>query len=224
MLSLAILLILSYLLGAFPSSIVYGRIFRKIDIREHGSGNAGGTNAWRVLGWKIGLPVMITDVAKGALASLAIARIPIGELPYTLSVVALLCGVAALIGHVFPVYTGFRGGKGVATGAGMLLVNAPIPVICALGVFALVLFASGKVSLGSILAALSLPVFVVCIEQFTSFDYPVLLLALTIALALFIVYTHRTNIARLLRGQEKGFPKLQLWKRMQRSKDRKAQP
>ena len=216
MISLTILLILSYLVGAFPSSVVYGKVFRKVDIRKHGSGNAGGTNAWRVLGWKIGLPVMLTDVAKGVLASLLIARIPLGALPLEFSTVALLCGVAALVGHVFPVYTGFRGGKGVATGAGMLLANAPIPVACAVGVFALVLFLFGKVSLGSILAAISLPIFVVLINQFTSLNYPILLLALTIALALFILYTHRSNIRRLIKGEEKGFPKLQLWKKVLR--------
>ena len=214
MMSLAILLVLSYLVGAFPSSIVYGKVFRKVDVREHGSGNAGGTNAWRVLGWKIGLPVMLTDVAKGAVASLLIARIPVGPLPLEFSTVALLCGVAALLGHVFPVYTRFRGGKGVAAGAGMLLANAPIPAACALGVFALVLFLFGKVSLASILAAISLPISVVLLDKFTSIDYPILLLALTIALALFILVTHRANIRRLIRGEEKAFPKLQLWKRI----------
>jgi len=216
MISLTILLVLSYLLGAFPSSIVYGKVFRRVDVRKHGSGNAGGTNAWRVLGWKIGLPVMLTDVAKGALASLLIARIPLGTLPFEFSIVALLCGVAALLGHVFPVYTGFRGGKGVATGAGMLLVNAPIPVACALGVFALALFLFGKVSLGSILAAISLPITIVLINRLTSINYSMLLLGLTIALALFILYTHRSNIQRLIRGEEKGFSKLQLWKRVLR--------
>ncbi|MCK5828518.1 glycerol-3-phosphate 1-O-acyltransferase PlsY [Candidatus Bipolaricaulota bacterium] len=219
MMSLAVLLVLSYLLGAFPSSIVYGKVFRKVDVREHGSGNAGGTNAWRVLGWKIGLPVMLTDAAKGAVASLLIARIPLGTLPLELSTVALLCGVAALLGHVFPVYTRFRGGKGVATGAGMLLANAPIPVAFALGVFALVLFLFGRVSLASMLAAISLPISVALIEWTTPTDeYPVLLLALTIALALFILYTHRANIRRLLRGEEKAFPKLQLWKRLLNSR------
>jgi len=216
MMSLAVLLVLSYLVGAFPSSVVYGKVFRKVDIRKQGSGNAGGTNAWRVLGWKIGLPVMLTDVAKGALASLLIARIPLGSLPFEFSTIALLCGIVAVIGHVFPVYIRFRGGKGVATAAGMLVVNASIPVACALGVFALALFLFGKVSLGSILAAISLPISVFFIDRFTPIDYPILLLALTIALVLFILYTHRSNIQRLIRGEEKGFPKLQLWKRVLR--------
>ena len=214
--SLAILLVLSYLVGAFPSSVVYGKLFRGVDIRKQGSGNAGGTNAWRVLGWQIGLPVMLTDVAKGALASVLIARIPLGPLPLEVSTVALLCGIAAVIGHVFPVFIGFRGGKGVATGAGMLLGNAPIPVACVLGVFALMLFLFGKVSLGSIVAAVSLPISVFLIDRFTGIDYPILLLALTIGLALLILFTHRANIRRLIKGEEKAFAKLQLWKKILR--------
>ena len=216
--ALAVLLVLSYLLGAFPSSVVYGKLLRKTDIRSQGSGNAGGTNAWRVLGWRVGLPVIVTDIAKGALASACIARLPVGSLPFDFEVVALLCGIAAVVGHVFPVYTRFRGGKGVATGAGMLLVNAPLPAACALGVFALIVFLSGKISLGSILAAISLPISVVLIHRFTAIRYPTLLLALTCALALFILYTHRANIRRLIRGEEKGFDRLQLWKRFSRSR------
>jgi len=216
--SLAVLLVLSYLVGAFPSSVVYGKLFRGTDIRKRGSGNAGGTNAWRVLGWQIGLPVMLTDVAKGAIASVFIARIPLGSLPFEFGTIALLCGIAAVFGHVFPIYIGFRGGKGVATGAGMLVVNAPIPVACALGVFALMLFLFGKVSLGSISAAISMPISVFLIDRFTSIDYPILLLALAIALALFILYTHRSNIRRLVKGEEEAFPKLQLWKRILRSR------
>jgi len=216
--SLAVLLILSYLLGAFPSSIVYGKMFRGVDIRKQGSGNAGGTNAWRVLGWRIGLPVMLTDVAKGALASVLIARIPLGPLPLEFRTVALLCGLAAVLGHVFPIYVGFRGGKGVGTAAGMLVVNAPVPVACALAVFALMLFLFGKVSLGSILAAICLPVSVFLIDRFTAIDYPALLLALTIGFALFTLTTHRSNIRRLIKGEEEAFPKLQLWKKIPRSR------
>ena len=216
--SLAILLLLSYLVGAFPSAVVFGRVFRRIDIRKHGSGNAGGTNAWRVLGWRIGLPVMLTDVAKGAFASALIARLPVGPLPLEFGMVALLCGLVAVLGHVFPVYIGFHGGKGVATGAGMLVVNAPLPVACALGLFALMLFLFGRVSLGSIMAAVSLPISVFLIDRYTSIDYSILLLALTIALALFILYTHRSNIRRLIKGEEKAFPKLQLWRKILRSR------
>jgi acyl phosphate:glycerol-3-phosphate acyltransferase len=210
------LLVLAYLIGAFPTAIVLGKTLRRTDIRDLGSGNAGGTNAWRVLGWRIGLPVMLIDVAKGALASTAVPRIPVGALPIDFGTVALLCGLAAVLGHVFPVYTRFRGGKGVATGAGMLAANAPIPVACAAGVFGLVLILFGRVSLSSIVAAISLPVAVVLTDRYTSIDEPTLLLALTAVLAAFILYTHRSNIRRLIRGEERAFPKLQLWRRLLR--------
>jgi glycerol-3-phosphate acyltransferase PlsY len=212
--ALAALLVLSYLVGAFPSAVVVGRIARGIDIRQHGSGNAGATNAWRVLGWRGGLPVAVIDVAKGAIAVVGIARLPLGPLPLGLEVTAILCGLAAVLGHVFPVYTGFRGGKGVATAGGMLIATAPIPVGCALGVFLFTLFLSGKVSLGSILAAWTIPTATLLLDLFTDLSYPPLLIGLTGGLALFILYTHRANIVRLLKGEEHSFPRLQLWKRL----------
>lgn len=214
--ALAALLVLSYLIGAFPSAIVVGRLLEGIDIRQHGSGNAGATNAWRVLGWRGGLPVAVIDVAKGAAAAAGISRLPFGPLPVSLEVVAILCGIAAVLGHVFPVYTGFRGGKGVATAGGMLIAVASIPIGCALGVFLFVLFLSGVVSLGSILAAWTIPVSALLLDLFTRMSYSPLLIGLTGGLALFILYTHRTNIGRLLRGEEKSFPRLQLWKRLLR--------
>ena len=214
--ALAPLLVLSYLLGAFPSAIVIGRILRGIDVRQHGSGNAGATNAWRVLGSRGGLPVAVIDVAKGAAAAVGVSRLPLGPLPLSIEVVAILCGIAAVLGHVFPIYTGFRGGKGVATAGGMLLATAPIPVGCALSVFLLALFLSGTVSLGSILAAWVIPTSALLLDLFTRFSYPPLLIGLTGGLALFILYTHRTNIARLLKGEEQSFPRLQLWKRFLR--------
>jgi len=214
MIALCALLLLSYLLGAFPSAIIVARMLKGIDIRKHGSGNAGATNAWRVLGWKGGLPVALIDVAKGAAASAAIVRIPLGTLPLHLDTVAILCGLAAVLGHVFPVYTRFRGGKGVATAGGMLLATAPIPVACALGVFLLALFLFGRVSLGSILAAWTIPISALLLNRFSGAGYPALLIGLTVGLALFILYTHRSNIVRLLHGEEHAFSKLQLWKRI----------
>jgi len=212
--SLAILLVLSYLLGAFPSAVVVGRLLRGIDIREHGSGNAGATNAWRVLGWRGGLPVALIDVAKGAAAAAGIARLPLGPLPLDLEIIAILCGLAAVLGHVFPVYTGFRGGKGVATAGGMLLATGSIPVLCALGAFAVMLILFGRVSLGSITAAWTIPISALLLDRLTPLTYPSLFIGLTFALALFISYTHRANLARLLRGEERPFPRLQLWRRL----------
>jgi glycerol-3-phosphate acyltransferase PlsY len=212
--ALAVVLVLSYLIGAFPSGVVIGRIVKGIDIRRHGSGSAGATNVWRVLGWHIALPVAVIDVAKGAATAAGIARLPLGPLPLSLEVVAILCGLAAVLGHVFPIYIGFRGGKGVATAGGMLIATAPIPIACALGVFLFAVFLSGKVSLGSILAAWTIPVSALLLDLLTDLAYPPLLIGLTGGLALFILYTHRTNIARLLKGEERSFPQLQLWKRL----------
>ena len=210
--SLAAHLIIAHLVGAFPSAVVLGRLLRGIDIRQHGSGNAGGTNAWRVFGWRIGVAVMVLDLLKGVLAATLIARLPLGPVPVSFETLAVLCGIAAVLGHVFPVYIGFRGGKGVATAGGMLIGIAPVPVGCALGVFALTLFITGRVSLGSIFAAWAVPVSILLLGRLTTIDHPPLVLALTLLLALFIVYTHRSNIARLIRGEERSFPKLQLWR------------
>lgn len=211
--ALAAALVLSYLIGAFPSSVVYGRVFRGIDVRKHGSGNAGATNAWRVLGWRLGLAVLVTDVAKGVAATAAIPRIPfpLGALPVDLPTAAVLCGVVAVVGHVFPVYIGFRGGKGVATAAGVLVGLLPIPAAIAVGVFAVAVTTSGWVSLGSLLGAWAVPV--ATLLHPGSAAYPPLVLALTGLLALFITYTHRANIRRLLDGTERSFPRLQFWRR-----------
>jgi glycerol-3-phosphate acyltransferase PlsY len=124
-----------------------------------------------------------------------------------------LCGLVAVIGHVFPVYVGFRGGKGVATAAGMLLATAPLPTACAAGLFLVAVLLSGYVSLGSILAAVCVPVLIALFGQFGLGDYPPLLLGLTGALLLFILLTHRKNIVRLARGSEPHFAGLPVWKR-----------
>ena len=211
---LAAHLIIAYLVGAFPSAVVLSRLLRGTDVRNHGSGNAGGTNAWRVFGWRIGVSVMALDLLKGVLAATVIARLPLGPVPVSFETLAVLCGVIAVLGHVFPVYIGFRGGKGVATAAGMLIGIAPIPVACALSVFALTLFITGRVSLGSILGAWAVPVSILLLGWLTAIDHPPLVLGLTLLLALFILYTHRSNIVRLLRGEERSFPRLQLWRRL----------
>ncbi len=214
--SLAVHLILSYLVGGFPTAVVLGRLLWKTDVRQHGSGNAGATNAWRVLGWKGGVPVLLIDVAKGAVAAGLISRLPLGDLPVDAATLAVLCGIAAVLGHVFPVYTRLRGGKGVATAAGMLVVVAPLPVGIAAAVFALLLFSSGCVSLGSILAAWTIPFSVLFLPRPLQQEPSSALIALAFTLAAFIAITHRTNIQRLVRGDEKVFPKLQLWRRFLR--------
>ncbi len=214
--TLALVLAISYLVGAFPSSVALGKVLRGVDVRTVGSGNAGGTNAWRAFGWRIGLAVMAIDTAKGALAAALIPRIPFGELPISLPAASILCGVAAVMGHVFPVYIGFRGGKGVATAAGMLAAVAPIPVAAAAGGFTLAVATSGRVSLGSLLGAWTVPVVAALVPPSRDGLSQPLLLGLTAALALFITLTHRANIRRLLKGTEPAFPRLQVWRYLSR--------
>jgi len=205
----------AYLLGAIPTAIVLGRLFWKTDVRKHGSGNAGATNAWRVLGWRAGVPVLLIDLGKGAAAAGLIPLLPLGSTPVDPTTLAVLCGVVAVLGHVFPVYTRFRGGKGVATAAGMLAVVAPVPVGIAAGVFLLLVVASGIVSLGSIVGAWTIPLTVLLLPA-TLQSRPPALIALAFLLAAFITVTHRSNLARILRGTETSFPKLQLWRRLLR--------
>jgi len=211
--NLALLLVISYLLGAIPTSVIVGKIARGIDVREHGSGNAGATNTWRVLGWKAGMIVLVLDAGKGVAAATLVPLTHFGHLPFTAPVIAILCGLAAVIGHVFPVYAGFRGGKGVATGAGMLIAIAPIPVGIATAIFGLSLFLSGMVSLSSLLAVTSVPISIVLLNRFSLAYYHPLLLAITCALALFIIFNHRENIGRILHGNERYMPQVQLWRR-----------
>jgi len=212
--NLALLLVISYLLGAVPTSVIIGKAVRGIDVREHGSGSAGATNTWRVLGWKAGVTVLALDAGKGAVAAALVPLIHFGHLPFTAPVIAILCGLSAVIGHVFPVYVGFRGGKGVATGAGMLIAVAPIPVGLAIGIFGLSLFLFGMVSLASILAVVSVPISIVLLNHFSGANFHPLLLAITCALALFIIFNHRANITRIIHGRERSLPQVQLWRRI----------
>jgi len=205
--------LISYLVGAIPTAVLAGKLLRGIDIRQHGSKNAGATNVWRVLGWRAGLGVLAIDLCKGLAAAALIPSLPFGPLPLDLANVSVLCGLCAVIGHVFPVYVGFRGGKGVATAAGMLLATAPWPMACAAGVFLLTVLLSGFVSLGSMLGAVCVPILIAVFGRYGVGSYPPLLLGLAGALPLFILFTHRRNIVRLLRGTEPPFAGLPVWKR-----------
>ena len=214
--AIAGLLLIAYLIGAIPTSVIAGKLLRGIDIRKEGSGNAGATNAWWILGWKAGVTVLAIDLGKGVFAASVIPRIPFGPIPLDPLLIPILCGLAAVIGHVFPVYMGFRGGKGVATAAGMLLAVAPIPVGVGVGVFGLTLLLFGRVSLGSLVGALSVPLTIALLNRYTALHYHPLLLALTAALALFIIITHRGNISRLIRGTERSALSFNLWKKITR--------
>jgi glycerol-3-phosphate acyltransferase PlsY len=211
MLSIGVIAILSYLIGSFPTAIVVARQMRGIDIRQHGSGNAGGTNVFRVLGWKAGVFVILMDMAKGLLATIVIARLMYGPIPFEnrtpfddFTVVQIIAGCAAILGHIWTLFAGFKGGKGIATAGGMLIGIAPVEVAVSAGVFALVFLIWHYVSLGSLSAAIAFPltmffrenIFMVNIEGYHT------LIFFAIGISLLIVFTHRSNIRRLLAGTE----------------------
>jgi acyl phosphate:glycerol-3-phosphate acyltransferase len=191
----ALLLVVSYLVGAIPASYIAGRMFRGIDLRRHGSGNLGATNAFRVLGARIAAPVMIFDVLKGFF--------PTYLFPALLVMAgwewAIAFGAAAIVGHIFPIYMGFRGGKGVATAAGVFLALAPTAVLAALAVWLVTLGVSRMVSLASILAALALLVAL----PFSA--APPAVQVLGVAVAAVVIFAHRSNVRRILQGKEYRF-------------------
>jgi acyl phosphate:glycerol-3-phosphate acyltransferase len=190
-----LLLLAAYLVGAVPTSYLVGRLARGIDLREHGSGNLGATNAYRVLGWRAATPIFAVDIAKGWFPTFWFARWD-GDPAWAW---ALAYGAAAIVGHVFSLYVGFRGGKGVATGAGVFLALAPRAVLVGLLVWVALVYATGYVSLASVSAAATLPLAVLAFQGVG----PVFWLAL--ALAIFVIYAHRANIGRLMRGEEHRF-------------------
>jgi len=193
------IIISAYLLGSIPTSVWVGKIFYGIDIREHGSGNAGATNTIRILGWKAGLPVIIVDVLKG-FAAVTLIRFVQSPPPGTDQFVnyQLMFGGAAVIGHIFPVFARFRGGKGVATLFGMVLAISPFSTLVCAGVFLITLFLTKYVSLSSILAGFTFPVAVIVIFH-TSVTS---LVVFSIAVSVLLVITHQKNIGRLLRREE----------------------
>ena len=201
---LLLALLLSYLAGSFPTSLIVAKKFRGIDIREHGSGNAGGTNVLRVVGWKAALLVAAVDVGKGALAAGLIWRIA-APAPLDGPSLAAAAGAAAVLGHVFPVFAGFRGGKGVGTAAGVMAVLHPLALAACVPLFAGVVALTRIVSLASVCSALAFPVAVLCIGGPAWVRSNPLPSGIVTALALFIVFTHRSNLKRLLAGTENRF-------------------
>lgn len=226
MLTLLAILAVSYIIGSIPTSIMAGKMLKGIDIRQFGSGNAGGTNAFRVLGWKTGLTVTLIDIVKGVVAAVSVVAFfrhhPLDAFPDMNEVaLRLLAGMSAVIGHVFTVFAGFKGGKGVSTAAGMLIGIAPVSMLMVIGVFLLTVYLSRYVSVASMFAALAFPL-IIAIRKYIfelgsgldyyiklfgapvsfhdSLDYHLLIFGLIVALG--ILYTHRANIRRLLSGTE----------------------
>ena len=226
MLTLLAILAVSYVIGSIPTSLMAGKMLKGIDIRQFGSGNAGGTNAFRVLGWRPGLIVTLIDIIKGIVAAVSVVAFfrhhPIGAFPDINEVaLRLLAGMSAVIGHVFTLFAGFKGGKGVSTAAGMLIGIAPVSMLMVIGIFFLTVYLSRHVSVASMLAAIAFPL-IIAVRKYIfelgggldyyiklfdsqllfhdSLDYHLMIFGFVVALA--ILYTHRANIRRLISGTE----------------------
>jgi glycerol-3-phosphate acyltransferase PlsY len=192
----------AYLLGSIPSAVWIGKMLYGVDVRQHGSGNAGATNVIRVLGYKAGVPVMLVDVFKGWLAVQLAVWLPVPGLSAEIMVyVRIGMALAAVLGHVFPVYAGFKGGKGVGTIAGAGIALFPLALLLVLVVFIIVFAITHYVSLSSILASLAFPFVIFFV---IGIRHPGLI-GLSLLVAVFIPATHRKNIRRLLKGEERKF-------------------
>jgi acyl phosphate:glycerol-3-phosphate acyltransferase len=222
MISFALILLVSYLIGSIPTSILVTRWVKNVDIRTVGSGNAGGTNVFRALGWQWGIFVILADMLKGIAATNWVTDFvlahPVDALPeITVIWIRLAAGIAAMIGHIYTVFANFKGGKGVSTAGGVMFGLAPITMIFILALFLTILLITRYVSVGSMLSGLCITP-VIAIRRFVfdapldtslgivhdSVDTPIMVLGVVIAIGL--IYTHRTNITRLKAGTENRIP------------------
>jgi glycerol-3-phosphate acyltransferase PlsY len=204
MTTLAAVLLLSYLVGTVPWSFLAGKLVGGLDLRRVGSGNLGASNTFRALGARVAGPVLLLDVLKGLVAPLVLARLRLDTPPVSDAALAALAGIAAIVGHIFPVYLGFRGGKGIATSAGVFAALQPQAFLVAFAVFVIAFAATrGIVSVGSLLAALALPLAVWGLgarRGGPEWSH----LAVAAGLALLIWIKHASNLERLLHGTEKS--------------------
>ncbi len=205
MFSLFVIIILSYLIGSFPTAVIAGKLIMKDDIRNHGSGNAGATNVYRVMGWKPALVVVLIDVGKGAVATLLISKIGANSIPLDTTLIRIAAGASAIVGHVWTIFAGFRGGKGVGTAFGVLFALAPIASAAAGVVWLTLVLVTRIVSIGSITAGILFPITLIVEKKFLNKHISDSLIILGILIALLIIVTHRSNIVRLIRGEENKF-------------------
>lgn len=212
MLDLLWLVVVAYLIGSVSGSLVLGRVLGGIDIRKLGSGNAGGTNAFRTVGWLFALGVVIIDLGKGAIAAGLLPLIPpvLSNTFLSPALVAASCGLAAVAGHCWPVFFGFRGGKGAGTAVGVIAVAAPWCILPLLLVWLATLIGTGYVGLATVLAGLSL---VPAMWVLGPVPLPLSLGVLAILLAALLMWTHRSNLSRLFSGTESRFEKVRVLKR-----------
>lgn len=190
--------IAAYVLGSIPTAVWIGKWFYNKDIREHGSGNAGFSNMLRVFGPKAGVPVLIIDIAKGYAAVYLAAFLKLESTSTAFQLIPVIYGLMAFLGHLLPIFASFKGGKGVATGLGMILAVFPQGALLGLAVYLFSIFTFRMMSLGSIMASMSLPVSVLLFYKTSN---PVLLI-FSIFITLMIIFTHRSNIKRIVAGTE----------------------
>lgn len=210
MTSLLAIALLSYLIGAIPSSLWVGKIGKNVDLRDHGSGNLGATNTFRILGWKAGTVVSIIDFSKGFTAAFLISGITVGsgQIPViysgweTEAFLQIYAGIIAVIGHMYSIFANMKGGKGVLTACGMLYAIEPVSISLALALFIIILLSTRYVSVASISAAFAYPLFLLMLRYGFELSIDGSLMVITAALAITIIVKHRSNIQRLIAGNE----------------------
>lgn len=203
---LLILIIIAYAIGSIPTSIIAGKLLRGVDIRDYGSHNPGATNTFRVLGKKIGITVGLIDIFKGFFAVYFLTRLIPADGRFTLEIRMIFAGIAVVSGHVWTVFAGFKGGKGVGTAFGVFLGLAPLASLITLIVWCLLVFGTGYVSLGSISAAVILPLLVILLG-FIRGNFSIPLAVISAIVGILVIVRHRANISRLLKGEENRFGK-----------------
>lgn len=210
MTSLLLIALLSYLIGSIPSSLWVGKAFKNVDLRQHGSGNLGATNTFRILGWKAGSVVSLIDFIKGFTAAAVFSGITAGsgQIPVvysgweTTAFLQIFAGIIAVIGHMYSIFAHMKGGKGVLTACGMLYAIEPVSISLALGLFITILLTTRYVSVASISAAFAYPLFLLMLRYGFELSIDGSLMVITAALAITIIVKHRSNIQRLIAGNE----------------------
>ncbi len=216
MAELIILVLIAYVVGSIPTSIIVSRLKYNTDIREHGSGNAGATNIFRTFGWKPALFVTLIDIFKGWLPAYIAGNIQSDTIMFgnNSDALMIIAGFAAVLGHTYTMFAGFKGGKGVGTAAGMLIALFPIAIPICLIVFALTILTTGIVSLGSMLAATALPIALFIIGGINPESQISLTLRIfALLIPAFIIFTHRSNVKRMMEGTENRFEKARIFKK-----------
>lgn len=222
MYELSIMIVVGYLIGSIPTSLILSKMSHGIDIRDHGSGNAGGTNVARILGWKAGLVVITLDVFKGYVAAMLLPKLISGPFPFNnttsfedITIIQIIIGTSAILGHVWTAFGGFRGGKGIATAGGVLIGLATIELFVSIIIFTLIFILFRYVSLSSISAAVAFPVTMFYRHNIFRAElqgYHTLIF-FSIGIAILLLYTHRENIKRLIAGTENRLTSSQLFKK-----------